>query len=83
MQPETAPRTLAEPLSGKLYLKLPTQECPECRKTKAIIKMFPGGSEVVLYFADTKQRMGSRCMLAENMLTELKNLLGNENVVVK
>ena len=83
IQPEAAPRTSAEPFSGKLYLKIPTQDCPECRKTKAIIKMFPGDSEVVLYFADTKRRLGSRCMLAENMLTELKNLLGNENVVVK
>ena len=83
VQPEVAPRTPAKPLSGKLYLKIPTQDCPECRKTKAIIKMFPGDSEVVLYFADTKLRQGSRCLLAENMLAELKNLLGNENVVVK
>lgn len=83
VQPEVAPRTQAKPLSGKLYLKIPTQDCQECRKAKAIIKMFPGDSEVVLYFADTKLRQGSRCLLAENMLAELKNLLGNENVVVK
>ncbi len=83
VQPEVAPRTPAKPLSGKLYLKIPTQDCQECRKAKAIIKMFPGDSEVVLYFADTKLRQGSRCLLAENMLAELKNLLGNENVVVK
>lgn len=82
-QPEVAPRVPTKPLSGKLYLKIPTQDCPACRKTKAIIKMFPGDSEVVLYFADTKQRMGGRCSLRENMLTELKNLLGNENVVLK
>ena len=83
VQPKVAPRISAKPLSGKLYLKIPTQDCSECRKVKAIIKMFPGDSEVVLYFADTKLRQGSRCLLAENMLAELKNLLGNENVVVK
>lgn len=82
-QPEPAPKKAASVLSGKLYLKLPTRDCPQCRKAMAIIKMFPGQSDVVLYFADTKQRMGSRCMLAQSMLTELKNLLGNENVVVK
>ena len=70
-------------LSGKLYLKLASETTPEYRKVKAILNMFPGSSEVVLYFADTKMRRGTRCALAENMLSELKNLLGNENVVLK
>ena len=38
---------------------------------------------VVLYFADTKQRRGTRCVLAENLLKELKNVLGEENVILK
>jgi DNA polymerase-3 subunit alpha len=70
-------------LSGKLYLKLTSENAPEYRKVKAILNMFPGNSDVVLYFADTKLRRGTRCALAENMLQELKNLLGNENVVLK
>ena len=45
--------------------------------------MFPGESGVVLYFADTKQRRGTRCMLAESMLRELKQVLGEANVVLK
>ena len=45
--------------------------------------MFPGENSVVLYFKDTKQRRGTRCMLAESMLKELKNVLGQENVVLK
>ena len=78
-QPVAKPRTL----SGKLYLKLPSESAPEVRKVKAIINMFPGESDVVLYFADTKLRRGSRCQIAENMLRELISILGNENVVVK
>jgi len=38
---------------------------------------------VVLYFADTRQRRGTRCVLMESLLTELKNVLGEENVVLK
>jgi len=38
---------------------------------------------VVLYFADTKQRRGTRCVLMESMLKELKNVLGEGNVVLK
>ena len=70
-------------LTGKLYLKLPSENSVEFRKVKAIVNMFPGESEVVLYFADSKLRRGTRSMLAQLMLAELKNVLGEENVVVK
>ena len=85
-QPESEPvRPAAKPrvLPGKLYLKLPSENAPQYRKVKAIVNMFPGSSDVVIYFADTGLRRGSRCALAENMLAELKNLLGKENVVIK
>ncbi len=72
-----------EPLYGTLYLKLPTEDSPLFAKMKAILRMFPGESPVVVYFADTKQRRGSRCSLDNRMLQELQNLLGEGNVVVK
>jgi len=74
---------VAKPLYGTLYLRLTSQSDPRCRKIKAIIKMFPGDGTVVLYFADTKTRMGSRCALDPRMLRELKTVLGEENVVLK
>ena len=74
---QTAPR------NGTLYLRLPSENDPVYRKIKAILNMFPGQSGVVLFFADTKQRRGTRCVLMESMLTELKNVLGEENVVMK
>lgn len=70
-------------LSGTLYLRLPTQEDRLYPKIKAILNMFPGQSNVVLYFSDTKQRRGTRCVLMESMLCELKNVLGEANVVLK
>ena len=71
------------PQNGTLYLKLPTEQGALFGKIKAILGMFPGDNPVVVYFADTKQRRGSRCSLDERMLTELNNLLGQGNVVVK
>ena len=71
------------PLSGKLYLKLPSEDSLEFAKTRAILQMFPGESQVVLYFADTEVRRGTKCSLRENMLRELESLLGSGNVVVK
>ena len=69
--------------NGTLYLKLPTENSPLFGKIKAILNMFPGDNAVVVYFADTKQRRGSRCCIDGRMLQELVRLLGEENVVVK
>ncbi len=74
---------VSKPLSGKLYLRLPSEDSLEYQKTKAILNMFPGGSPVVLYFADTGVRRGTSCGFMESMIGELKNLLGSENVVLK
>ena len=72
-----------EKLTGTLYLRLNSEEDPAFRKVKAIINMFPGEASAVVYFAETKKRRGARCDLDRRMLTELENLLGKENVVVK
>ena len=68
---------------GTLYLRLDSEQDPRYRKVKAILNMFPGSSGAVLFFADTRQRRGTRCDLADSMLRELKNVLGEGNVVVK
>ena len=69
--------------AGTLYLKLPSETGALFGKIKAILGMFPGECQVVVYFADTKQRRGTRCALDSRMLQELVNVLGKENVVVK
>ena len=68
---------------GTLYLRLPSEAGKLYQKTKAILNMFPGDSQVVLYFADTKARRGTRCALLEPMLQELRRLLEDANVVIK
>ena len=72
-----------EKLSGTLYLRLPSREGKLFPKIRAILNMFPGENQAVLYFADTKIRLGTRCQLAAPMLGELKNVLGEGNVVLK
>ena len=72
-----------KPTANTVYLRIATEKDPVFRKIKAIISMFPGNRQAVVYFADTKRRMGASCDLDERMLRELKDLLGQENVVVK
>ena len=85
---ESAPRREEQPAQeipqgSTLYLRLPNEDCREFRKIKAIVNMFPGDGQVIAFFADTRKRMGVRCMLHGSMIGELKRLLGEENVILK
>ncbi len=80
---EPEPVKQEAPVTGKLYLKLPSEDSLVFRKVRAILNMFPGENQAVVYFADTGVRRGTLCSMTESMLTELKNLLGTENVVLK
>ena len=83
--PEDLPRSERGRRSqgGTLYLRLPSEADPRYPKIRAMLNMFPGDSSVVLYFADTGSRRGTRCLLMDSLLGELKNVLGEGNVVLK
>lgn len=83
-QPEPQPQP-EEPktLSGTLYLQLTGESDPRYDKVKAIVNMFPGDQTVKVFFADIRKMRGAQAALDQRMLKELKNLLGDENVVVK
>ncbi|MBE6920060.1 MAG: DNA polymerase III subunit alpha [Ruminococcaceae bacterium] len=79
-EPVPAP---AQPTANKLYLQLSGENDSRYRKVKAILNMFPGEAQVVLFFADNRTRRGTQVSLDSRMLSELKNLLGEANVVLK
>ena len=80
---ELIPPKQEPPGDSTLYLRLPTENCREYKKVRAIVNMFPGDSTVVVFFADSRKRQGARCLLRNSMIDELKNVLGEENVVLK
>ena len=80
--PEEPQKTTVQK-TGTLYLKLETEDKTVFGKVRAILNMFPGENQAVVYFADTKQRRGTRCTLDVRMVNELKRLLGEGNVVLK
>lgn len=72
-----------EKSGGKLYVKLPGMGHPVYERIKLILTMFPGESPIILYMADTKKKIGSKCVIHNALLSELRELLGEGNVVVK
>ena len=71
------------PKNSTLYLRLATKDDKLFGKIRAILGMFPGDQQVVVYFADTKERLGSSSTIDSRMVEELTRVLGQENVVVK
>ncbi|MBR7081410.1 MAG: DNA polymerase III subunit alpha, partial [Oscillospiraceae bacterium] len=78
--PETPP---SAPADRKLYVKLPCESCGQYERIKLILTMFPGSEQMILYFDDTKKRVGTKCVIHSALVKELRDMLGDENVVVK
>ncbi len=73
-----------EETQGKrLYIKIPSEVDERLPKIKAVLGMFPGTAQAVLYFEDTKKRMGTACVILDSLIGEMIELLGEDNVVIK
>ena len=66
-----------------LYIRIAHAEDPAAKKILPILKMFPGRARAVIYDTETGARMGGSCALDPRMLQELRELLGEKNVVLK
>ena len=67
----------------KLYVKVPSESDPIWGKLKILFSMFPGQGSGIIVFADTRRRLGAACLLHPALVDQLKEWLGEENVVVK
>ncbi len=67
----------------KLFVKLQRDDDEVFRKVKATINMFPGTEKAVLYIASTGKQLGTACNIHDALVQELKQRLGEDNVVVK
>ena len=67
----------------RLYIRLPSREDPRMRKVQLVLSFVPGEGQAVLYFEDIKKRYGARCLIHPALIQDLKERLGEENVVVK
>ena len=64
-------------------MRIPGQGHPLYRRIELLLTMFPGSERMVLYFEDTKKRLGAPCLIHEALVAELTELCGEGNVVVK
>ena len=78
-----APAATQTGAEQKLYVRLPSREDPAMRHIELVLKMFPGNAQMILWCEKEKKRIGAKCLLHQALLDELKETLGQENVVLK
>ena len=71
------------PADQKLWVKLPGADDARLHKIELILTMFPGTQQMIIWCEREKKRIGARCLIHPALVQELKELLGDENVVVK
>ena len=72
-----------KPPEQKLWLRFPNREDPRLDMIKLVLSFFPGKQQAVLYFDDVKKKVGTWCQIHPALVEDLKERLGEENVVVK
>ena len=71
---------------SKIYLRVNDMECTTFKKAKNLVDIFNEGSvRVIFYDMSTKKysEYSERVYFTEYVISELKNILGNDNVVTK
>ncbi len=67
-----------------LYLRVPSMDGPEMAHLRRVLYMFEGRrNPVKIRIADTGKLIGTSCELHESLVREMREKLGEENVVVK
>ena len=76
-----APQAAPQEKPRRLYLRLPSEESRAWRRVRPVLNMFPGQTPVVLYFQEPGIKRKGFCLPDEDLLKELREILGAENVV--
>ena len=71
------------PKEEKLWVKLDSEENPLLKRIELILTMFPGNQQMIVYCEKEKKRIGARCIIHKALVDELREMLGDESVVIK
>jgi DNA polymerase-3 subunit alpha len=66
-----------------LFVKIQNEGSAEYERLKLIHMMFPGRARMVIHFCDTNKSVGATCVIHEALVSELREMLGAGNVVVR
>ena len=78
---EEAPQSSVAP--QRLFLRLKGEDDPHLERVRCLFSLFSGTDKAVLYLEREAKRLGALCQQHPLLLQELREVLGEENVVLK
>jgi len=84
--PEPVEMRYTSPQVSRIFLRITSNECEEYVRSRAFFRIFPGNVPVVYYYKDsgTYEKTDIPCTMATPfVIEELKEMCGEENVVIK
>ena len=82
-QANGARRTSGGHAGQKLWVKLPSEDDARIKRIELILEMFPGTQQLVIYCEREKKKLTANCLIHDALIDELKEMLGEENVVLR
>ena len=67
----------------KLWVRLPGRNDARLKRIELVLTMFPGEDRMVIVFDDGSKRLGTKCIIHDALVRELRELLGSDNVVIR
>ncbi|MCR5663512.1 MAG: DNA polymerase III subunit alpha [Oscillospiraceae bacterium] len=66
-----------------LFVRLPQRDALTLHWLELLLTMFPGGEPLVLWIESERKKIGARCVIHPALVKELRERLGEDNVVVR
>ena len=67
----------------RLYVRIPSARGEEMRRLELLLNMFPGDDRMVIWCERERKKLAAKCLFHEALLAELREWLGELNVVMK
>ena len=78
-----AEKAASQPGEKTLWVKVPSQGSKEFEHIEKLLTMFPGRGKMIIYCETEKKKLATGCIIHDALISELKRIVGDRNVVVK
>ena len=78
-----AEKAVSQPGEKTLWVKVPSQGSKEFEHIEKLLTMFPGRGKMIIYCETEKKKLATGCIIHDALISELKRIVGDRNVVVK
>ena len=73
----------AAPKDAALWVKVESENSGEFSHIRKLLTMFPGRDRIIIYCDKEKKKLAGYCIIHDALISELRRIVGDKNVVIK